>query len=96
MQNPSVLKWIAPASLDAANIDVEAANEATQGITDTLFECVADSLDKDDLDTAIAVWSDCVELDLLEHACPSLPAKRYKGRCQRCEPRSVRFGSSPS
>ena len=89
--NPAVLKWIAPASLDTADVDVEAASENTQGITETLFECVADSLEKDDLDTAIAVWSECVETHLLAHASPSLPVKRYKGRCQRSEPRSVRL-----
>ena len=90
--NPSVLKWLAPASLDAANVDVEAANEAAPGVADTFFESVAVALDQDDLDKAIAVWSGGVESHLLEHACPSLPAKRYKGRCQRCDPRSVRLG----
>ena len=90
--NPSVLKWIAPVSLDTAEVDTEAANLDIDGITDTLVECVADLLDQDDLDGAIATWSDCVETHLLEHANPKHPVKRYKGRCQSCEPRSVRLG----
>ena len=90
--NPSVLKWIAPVSLDTAEVDTEAANMDIEGVTDTLVECVADFLDQDDLDGAIATWSDCVETHLLEHANPKHPVKRYKGRCQSCEPRSVRLG----
>lgn len=90
--NPSVLKWIAPMSLDTADVDSEAANMDTDGVTDTLVECVADFLDREDLDSAIATWSDCVESHLLEHANPKHPLKRYKGRCQTCEPRSVRLG----
>ena len=70
----------------------EAANMDTDGVTDTLVECVADFLDREDLDSAIATWSDCVESHLLEHANPKHPLKRYKGRCQTCEPRSVRLG----
>ena len=62
------------------------------GLSDTLFECVATELDKGQLDTAVAVWADSVEMHLLDHSCPGLPVKRYKGRCQRSEPRSVRLG----
>lgn len=45
-----------------------------------------------ELDKAIAVWSEHVEAHLLSH-CQELQmlVRRYKGRCQRVTPRSVKL-----
>ena len=91
MGNPVVLKWVAPASLDQVDIDLEASNAAAYQGAEILFEKVADQLEGDNLDQAIAVWSDHVESHLLEHGSPSLPSKRYRGRCQKVEPRPIRL-----
>ena len=84
-------EWVAPASLDQVDIDLEASNAAAYQGAEILFEKVADQLECDNLDQAIAVWSDHVESHLLEHGSPTLPTKRYRGRCQKVEPRSIRL-----
>ena len=44
------------------------------------------------MDKAIAVWSNHVEEHLLSHSQSlQLPVRRYKGRCQRVTPRSVKL-----
>ena len=88
--NPTVLKWIAPVSLDQVQVDVEASNLAALGTREALFEKVADHLEVDDLNKAIVAWSSHVEDHLLAHGQPALCSKRYKGRCQQLAPRAVR------
>ena len=88
--NPTVLKWLAPISLDQVHVDVESSNSAALAKRESLFEQVADHLEVDDLDKAIETWSSHVEEHLLAHGQPTLPEKRYKGRCQHLAPRAMR------
>ena len=59
--NPTVLKWVSPVSLDQIQVDVEFSNAAASASGEALFEKVADHLEVDDLDQAIATWSSHVE-----------------------------------
>ena len=90
--NPTVLKWIAPASLDGIQVDVETLNVAASATSQQLFETAFDHLEVDDLDQAIAAWSSHVENHLLDHGKPVFRGRRYLGRCQQIEPRAVRVG----
>ena len=51
---------------------------------ESLFEQVADHLEVDDLDKAIATWSSHVEEHLLAHGQPTLPEKRYRSLSASC------------
>ena len=90
--NPVVMKWVSPAPLDQLEIDLEMSNASAVDSSENLLLKVTDHVEDGDLDKVIAVWSNHVEEHLLSHSQSlQLPVRRYKGRCQRVTPRSVKL-----
>lgn len=90
--NPVVMKWVSPAPLDQLEIDLEMSNATAVESSEDLLLKVTDHVEDGDLDKAIAVWSNHVEEHLLSHSQSlQLSVRKYKGRCQRVAPRSVKL-----